>query len=815
MKKSKRSLGRKIVNIILTILLVVTVFLLFIGLLFGIYVAAATQREIDESIFDLLSRNTASKIYYYKSESDREAGIATELEGQELYGGYRCLPVGYADLPRDLIEAFVSIEDKRFFSHSGVDWYRTAGATLNYLLSFEDEFGGSTITQQLIKNVTERDENTLERKLQEILWALDLETKMSKEEILQNYLNVINLSNGCYGVGAAAEYYFSKSVSELSLLECASIAAITNNPSYYDLRRNPENNRKRAELILAQMLDQGYITSDEYDDAINREVVLNISADEADRVNLWYVDMVIEDVINSLINEKGYTRSIANMMLYRGGLKIYTAMDLEVQNILERYYSDLSNFNIKSLDGDLQSSMIIIDPYSGDVLGVAGAIGQKKANRIQNFATGTVRPAGSVIKPLSVYAPALEDDIISWSSVYDDVPVKFTGERTLSPWPENANRVYRGLTDINYAIENSVNTVTVRVLEDLGLSRSFDFLHDTLSMKSIIDVQRAADGRLLSDRDYAALALGQFNYGVSVREIVNAYSIFVNKGVYSEGRSFYKVTDELGNIIVENKYSGRVALSEENAAIMTELLRNVVKNGTASAITLDTQVACAGKTGTTQNNFDRWFIGYTPYCVGGVWYGYEYPKTLDSSSNGICVKIWDEVMKKVHARYISRGLPRDFEECSEIYEAEYCKDSGKLMSEACRRDPRGDRSAIGYFEKGEEPSEKCDVHVLVPYDKAEGGIASDDCFAADVDYVGLIKVERSFPQQVYVSDAQYVWRELPPNVMPETAPSLAYFNNILDSDEYCGISYGEQQYNRYCRAHFDYEKWRKQHQMRE
>ena len=417
MKKSKRSLGRKIVNIILTILLVVTVFLLFIGLLFGIYVAAATQREIDESIFDLLSRNTASKIYYYKSESDREAGIATELEGQELYGGYRCSPVEYADLPRDLIEAFVSIEDKRFFSHSGVDWYRTAGATLNYLLSFEDEFGGSTITQQLIKNVTERDENTLERKLQEILWALDLETKMSKEEILQNYLNVINLSNGCYGVGAAAEYYFSKSVSELSLLECASIAAITNNPSYYDLRRNPENNRKRAELILAQMLDQGYITSDEYDDAINREVVLNISADEADRVNLWYVDMVIEDVISSLMNEKGYTRSIANMMLYRGGLKIYTAMDLEVQNILERYYSDLSNFNVKSLEGDLQSAMIIIDPYSGDVLGVAGAIGQKNANRIQNFATGTVRPAGSVIKPLSVYAPGIENNVILFGRI--------------------------------------------------------------------------------------------------------------------------------------------------------------------------------------------------------------------------------------------------------------------------------------------------------------------------------------------------------------------------------------------------------------
>lgn len=809
MKKRKKSLPKRILNIFLGLLLALLLCALVIGMLLGIYVASITDREIDTAVFDLLGRNTASQIYYYKSESDREAGIATELESQELYGGYRSIPISYGELPKDLINAFVSIEDKRFFEHSGVDWYRTVGASLNYLFSFDDEFGGSTITQQLIKNVTERDEYTLERKLQEILWALDLETKMSKEEILQNYLNVINLSNGCYGVGAAAEYYFSKSVEELSLVECACIAAITNNPSYYDPQRRPENNKARADLILSQMYSQGYISEEEYSEAKNSEVELRISERNTDRVNLWYVDMVIEDVITSLIEEKGYTRYLANMMLYRGGLKIYTAMDHEIQIILERYYSEAKNFNLESGGEDLQSAMIVIDPYSGDVLGVAGAIGKKNANRIQNFATDTLRPAGSVIKPLSVYAPALEAGIINWASVYDDVPVSFSGEDNEIAWPKNANGVYRGLTNVNYAIEHSLNTVSVRVLEELGLERSFDFLHDTLSMDELIENHVDADGREVSDCDYAALALGQFNYGVSVRDISSAYSIFANKGIYSNSRSFYKITDERGNIILERGYSGRIAISEENAAIMNEMLKNVVKSGTATALTLDEKVECAGKTGTTQKNYDRWYIGYTPYLIGGVWYGYEYPKPLGSSSGSICQKVWNDVMSEIHERYLAGGgEARRFETSGQICKAEYCRDSGKLISEACKNDPRGDRSEVGYFVSGSEPSEKCDRHILVRYDTAEGGIASDDCYSADVGYVGLIRAERHFPSQVYVSDAEYVYRELPVGVMPETSPDLPFFNNIFAEGEYCGVSPSKAQFNRYCRAHFDYWKWR-------
>ena len=314
-------------------------------------------------------------------------------------------------------------------------------AGINYFLKFNDSFGGSTITQQLIKNVTHKDDYSFQRKIQEIFWALDLETKMDKKEIISMYLNIINLSQGCFGVGAGAEYYFSKDVSELTLSECACIAAITNSPTYYDPIKNPENNKARRDIILREMLSQGYIDESEYTKAIDEEI--NIAASEttsSSNINSWYVDMVIDDVVADLVNKKGYSTEMANLMIYTGGLKIYTAMDREIQEVLENYYSNTKNFYSDSRGEKPQSSIIVIDPATGDILGVAGSIGTKSANRLQNFATQTLRPAGSVIKPLSIYAPALESSLITWGSVYDDVPVEFikNASNDLTAWPKNA-----------------------------------------------------------------------------------------------------------------------------------------------------------------------------------------------------------------------------------------------------------------------------------------------------------------------------------------------------------------------------------------
>lgn len=823
MKKENRVSNKKRGGgVFLRFLVIGSFFLLVMGLIvamsLAIYVNKKIDKRIDESLFTMVGSDSATKLYYYEMTDEAGGLEAKELNEETLYGGYRCVYVEYEKIPQDLKDAFVSIEDKRFYEHKGVDWKRTLSAGVNYFLKFNKSYGGSTITQQLIKNVTDKDDYSFQRKIQEIFWALDLETKMDKQEILGLYLNIINLSQGCYGVQAAAEYYFSKDVSELTLNECACIAAITNSPSYYDPIRNPENNKKRKNLILEEMLAQGYITEEEKQAAVSEDIVLNVNEKySTDEINSWYVDMVIEDIVNDLVEERGYSRSMANLMIYTGGLRIYTAMDPEVQEILETYYEEETHFYSTTEGTTPQSAMIVLDPTNGDILGVVGAVGNKKGNRLQNFATQTLRPAGSVIKPLSVYAPAMEKGMITWSTVYDDVPVNF-GKYNLDPnkgeliepvaWPKNSSGTYRGLTNINYALEHSVNTVTVRVLEDLGTEASFRFLYDRLHMESLIEEAYTPSGVYLTDKDLAALALGQMNYGVTVKEITAAYSIFANQGIYNHARSYYKVTDSAGSILLENSYCGEAVISEETATLLTMMLENVVERGTANQIQLTDTVDCAGKTGTTQNNYDRWFIGYTPYYIGGVWYGYEYPRTISGSN--VCIDVWEDVMREIHKKKgITKSSAKHFSESDGVIEAEYCVDSGKLATNACLNDPRGNRTEKGYFAKGTEPSEFCTCHVPVFYDTVSGGVVPDgQCPTENTKTVGLIQAKRSFPIQIYVSDAQYVWVPLPSDILPETSPSLPFFNNLLKEGEFYGISRTEVQYNRLCRTHFNYFEWK-------
>ncbi len=812
--KTKSRFLAILLKFILTVAIVLCMVVLTVALVFAIYVEKKIDKTVDESMFTSIGTGASTKLYYYEFE-DRENRIGTvcELSDKELYSAYRCKSTSYDDLSENLINAFICIEDKRFMEHSGVDWKRTAAASVNYFLKFNDSFGGSTITQQLIKNVTENDDYSFQRKLQEIFWALDLEKKFDKKEIITMYLNVINLSNGCFGVGAASEYYFSKDVADLTLAQCASIASITNSPTYYDPIKNPDNNIKRRNLILAQMLSQGYINESEYNEAVSEELITSPpEKDSRTTVNSWYIDMVIDDVINDLVAIKGYSRAAASLAVYTGGLRIYTAMDIEVQALLEEYYENEKNFLLDETGERPQSAMIVIDPLTGDILGVAGGVGEKTANRIQNFATQTVRPAGSVIKPLSVYAPALEEGIIDWATVYDDVPIKFSNYNSRNPkgvaWPKNANGIYRGLTNINYAISHSINTVTIKVLDDLGLDASFNFLYDKLYMKSLIPYGTTPDGSIVTDKDIAALALGQFNYGVTLRETTAAYSIFANEGIYNEYRSYIKVTDSQGKEILSNPYHGESVISEENASIMTLMLKNVLVGGTATDIALAKKIDVAGKTGTTQSNFDKWFIGYTPEYICGIWLGFEYPKTLDNSAGELCHKVWNKVMTTLNEENITSKKNISFSLSDNIIKATFCKDSGKLMTEACLSDPRGARSETGYFVKGDEPHQYCDVHLLVDYDTLYGGVACPYCPKENISSIGLINVKRSFPMQVYVTDAQYTWRDISTRILPSTVSELPFYSNLLKENEYSGISYGGKQYNRYCSEHFNYFAWK-------
>ena len=641
---------RKILKFILILISVSLISLTVASAGAYVYLKKHATASLDESVVLCEMENQKSELYAYNFY-DRKSrdGSVGDTPYAYLSDGKKYEYAKVEDIPKSLIFAFVAVEDKNFFSHSGVDFFRTARASLQYIIKGKADFGASTITQQLVKNLTGNDEISANRKIDEIFCALDMERRYTKDEIMEMYLNIINLGNGCRGVGAAAKYYFSKNLSELNLCECVAIAAITNNPTYYDPIKNPQNNKHRRDIILSCMRAQGYISDDEYHDAKESELTLNIGDSGKNEVNSWYTDMVVEDVTRDLCEKYSISRYVASTLIYSGGLKIYTAVAIEIQSILEKYYLDKNNF----ISGDIASSFVLIDSSTGDVLGVVGNIGEKRQNRVQSFATDTKRPTGSAIKPLSVYAPALDTGIINWSSIYEDSPIKIGDV----DWPKNANGRYMGNVDIATAIEKSLNTVPVKILNELGLHNSISFLKEKLGFDSL----GFSDGKNIHDECHASLGLGQHEYGATLLELTGAYTIF-SGGEYIKPRSYFKVTDKDGKILLDNTEKRERVIKQESAAIMTKLLEGVVDNGTAkNAISLDSNVSVAGKTGTTNDNFDRYFVGYTPSLLGGVWMGYEYPKSIADGGVNPTLKIWDDVMGEIYKLPIMQGARTEFE----------------------------------------------------------------------------------------------------------------------------------------------------------
>lgn len=747
-----------LLNTFLMILAIGMTLAVGLGLFLTWYLGENVQREFDEESSPLAVGAGPSQIYYYDFE-DRGARIGEKkvLPVGTLDGGVHCIPVSYSDCPTALINAFVAIEDQQFFGHHGVNWVRTLSAGVNYCLGYTRHFGASTITQQLVKNLSGKNEYSVTRKLQEMCWSSDMERRCTKEQIMERYLNVINLSQGCYGVGAAADRFFGKSVGELSVSECAAIAGITNNPSYYDPVRFPDHTIARRNLILGEMQKLGYIDENTCREAMAQPLeIRENAANKETPVYSWYVDMVVEDVVADLCERYGYTREYASRLLWCGGLSIEAAIEPGMQEIVESYYRQEINFPKHQSGERAQSGMIVIHPATGDILAVAGGVGEKTGNRLQNRATGTVRPAASAIKPLSVYGPALEQGEITWSSVFDDVPVTF-GKDGKHPWPQNAGRIYRGLTDIRYAVAHSVNTVAVRVLDQIGLEKSFHFLKDTLGMKSLIDVRTLSDGRVITDLGEAALGLGQLNYGVTLRELTAAYTPFCTGGVYMSPKSYYRVLDPDGRVLLSQGTEGMYAISEQNACVMTKLLENVVMQGTAQGAKIcGGRIAVAGKTGTSSADCDRYFIGYTPEYLAGVWYGFDYPKPMTDLKNNAAVGIWKQVMEQVIAPDIRAGKAKTtFDVAPGVIKVSYCCDSGLRPTDACRADMRGNRVTEGYFVQGTEPRSYCHCHVMCEYDGARGQLADDFSLPEDIRRVGLIRIRRQLPRRIYVADDRY------------------------------------------------------------
>ncbi|MBQ8350969.1 MAG: penicillin-binding protein [Clostridia bacterium] len=804
---------------IVTIPLIVLALIVLVAVSMFSYVYYHMDYTADETLFSLARGSHTTRFYYHDPNAVRDGGEPfsrdalnkllpggyrpVEWETQRIHGGADSLWCAYDDIPHAMKDAFVAIEDKRFFQHEGVDWLRTSKAALNYMLHFDGRFGGSTITQQLIKNISSDDDISISRKLREICRALHLEGTHSKEEILELYLNIVPLSQGCVGVGAAAELYFGKSIHELSTAECAAIAAITNSPVKFDPYTEKENNRARRDLILREMHAGGMLNQAAYESAIAEETVLQPLPEKREPVYDWYVETVISDVIRDLMTEKGLSRDAAEKLVYGGGLQIYTQMNMDVQKTLKTFFEDETNFPSACRNG-LSYAMVVCDPYTGDLLGIVSSVGEKTQNRVLNYASDVLRAPGSALKPLSVYAPAVQENLINWATVTDDVPIRFVKSANgYTAWPHNSPQIYSGLTDIKDALAYSKNTVAVRVYEALGAEKSYGYLQ-RLGMDTLVRQRKTQNGSI-TDLAAAPLALGQLSDGVSVRALTNAYGALANGGDYHPSRSYSLVLDGSGRPLLKKQAAGERIFSRESASIMTELLQGVTSYGTAKTLKLTNFVDVAGKTGTSSENRDKWFVGYTPYYTAGIWCGYADGSTAVADSlSKTHLAVWDTIMRQLHQSDLSCGQhARSFTPATGVVARAYCKDSGLLPCEACRKDPRGNRITMGYFKAGTEPRSICNCHVTVRYDLEGGGLARGGCPEENVKEIGMLCLpSRLFPVEVYVSDAQYGYRDLGA-AKPSDEMTQPFYAGLLASGEHIGLSHTSdgKQFNSMCPLH--------------
>ncbi len=673
------------------------------GMVIGMY--TAVKSEIKDMNLQTIALNQNSVIYYKNSD-----GKYVEYEQLQSSSGNS---IYTENIPQHVKDALVSIEDERFYSHHGVDFKRTIGATIQYALSKvgigSSSYGGSTITQQVIKNITQEKSKTPTRKIKEMLRAYALENELTKDEILTMYLNIVYFSQGCYGIEAAAQTYFGKSTEDLSIAEAASLVGIVQTPTKYDPIKNPENNIQKRNTVLAKMLELGKITQAEYDKAIATPLELNTSSSSTQtKVSSYFVDMVIRDIIIDLQDKKGYTESFATQKVYNGGLKIYTTLDLDIQEAMEEIYENTSNFP----DSSAQSAMIIIDPYTGEIKGVVGGIGEKTTVRGLNRAVQSKRQPGSAIKPLSVYAPALEKgsyketdsspdtgaengDAFTEATILNDEKRTFITE-TKEEWtPSNSYSSAYGNITAKTALEISSNVAAASVLEDYlqGHDTSFKYLQNNFHITTLED----------GDNSWSPMALGGLTYGVTVKEIAAAYCVFANGGKYIAPYSYTSVVDTSDDEpILENKSTSSQVIDPSTAYIISDMLYEVVNGTDSHATGRNAKVSgqkTYGKTGTTNDDYDRWFVGYTPYYVAATWYGYDENKAISASSNP-SVTIWQKVMTLIHK---DLSGTKEIEKPTNVIEMEICTDTGLKARSGCP-------SETFYFKDGTEPEGSCSKH---------------------------------------------------------------------------------------------------------
>ena len=721
-RRKKKSVAKRIGFAILTLFLIgLTTAAICIGA-FALYLNLVIVPEAEMDI-DGLSMKFNSTIYY--EDDNGEQQVLQKLASQENREW-----VDMEQIPDYLAKAFVAIEDQRFYEHSGVDWKRTTGAALNWILPIGGGYGGSTITQQLVKNITDDNDYSVKRKITEIMRALALEKKVDdKDTILELYMNIIYFGKNAYGVQTASKTYFNKSVQELDLAECALIAGLTQNPAQYNPFKYPDDAKKRQETVLLKMYEQGYIDKAAYDSAMGETLEYHENTEEGKNNGpySYFTDMVITDVVNDLQEQLGYSETYARSVVTSGGLSIYATVDMDVQETMEEVFEDDDNFpNISEGDEEPQAAMIVLDPTNGHIRGVVGGRGEKTESLVLNRATQSRRSPGSSIKPLSIYTPAIDQGLVTPYTVVTDMPVM---ELDGNPWPRNENRTYAGQTTIMEGVADSTNTVAVQVLKMLTPQSAYNFMTDKLGFSTFVD----------SDVDYSPMALGSLTKGATVREMAQGYTALANYGNYSEAISYTKVVDANGETILSNEDNTTTQVyehPESTAYYVNDLLTNVVEDGTGKRAAIN-GIDVAGKTGTTTDNKDRWFAGYTPYYVGVCWFGYDEHYGLPDLSPNPALALWSDVMDELHEDLSDKSFNEPAE--GDFVRATYCLDSGLSPVRACRGDVRGSRVRTGWFYKDDVPEDNCDLHKW------------------RYSSVSMLDLTRLFPQRVTVTDEYYCY----------------------------------------------------------
>jgi len=653
-----------------------------------------------------------------------------------LYDSENRVIVEYKNVPTSVVDAVISIEDERFFSHGGIDIKRTAGAVFSYIFNGGDSTagGGSTITQQLVKNIMNDKETSWTRKIREWYRAISLESKLSKEQILESYLNTIYLGDGSYGVEVASQNYFGKSLKDINIAESAILAAAIQSPEATNPYKSEEAKKKlleRKDLVLKQMLKLGKITQVQYDEASKFEVVFKKeSVSGSEKIQTYFVDAVIEQVIADLQDQRGVTRGVAIKMLYSDGYKIYSTEDPAVQKAIDEAYNNAKLFYTDKKGDFMQSSMVVMDQATGNVAGLIGGADPKTGTLTLNRATQTYRQPGSTMKPLGAYGPAFEQGVLAPGMGLDD------SQFTIGSWtPVNYYGYYNGYVTARTAISKSMNIPAVRANMRAGVEAAYLFAKNT----GLVDLVPSG---ARNDKSSASLALGGVTKGFTVLEMANAYSTIANGGIYMTPKLYTKVLDKNDKEVLKQDTTAKRVMKDSTAYMLTDCLQTVVKTGTGAGIIKVGNMPVAGKTGNTDSDKDQWFIGYSPYYTIAAWNGYDDPRAIGYRSSVGAYPYTAMVVFNTVLNAISKGQTvKQFEKPASVITASVCRISGLVATDACRNDPRGDQTITDIFAVGSVPTKTCDIHKSVSICAQTGLLATAYC---------PVKVTKSFITRDYV-----------------------------------------------------------------